>query len=805
VELPVAQALDPATLQAVLFEGRFAALWWARLIFGIGLAALIAGRHTRSALVVAVLLLVAIAAAGHAASGRAPAAIVLVADVAHLAAAALWLGGLAHVGLWLVGDPARPRARPATLVTRLSAVALASVLVLAFTGTVNAYAQVGSFAALGRSAYGQSLIVKLALLVAWLALAAVNRFALRPRVAAGESRSSALFTTLVRCELGVGVATLLVVGLLGSLPPPAARAWPAPAEVARQGGPLRIALRVDPNWVGVSLVRVTLTDAAGQPPPGVRRVVLTFTMEGMNMGRTHVTLAPRADGVWETEGFYLGMAGLAQIGVAVARDDGPDTNATFRIEVPDTNAAQFAGLLDVIGLRRPMPLVADPAGVARGREVYAHHCAVCHGETGTGDGSAAPSLLPPPADLTLHARWHADEQLLWFISHGVPGTSMVGFADRLSPRDRWDTIGYLRALAASPTATPPRVTPAATAPSPHSTAAPPISTAISPFAPARSDPGVTSPGPAGRFVYGPDFDNDLWLLTLPGGTSTALTHFGPLEFSSSPAWSPDGRHIAFSYYRLPGGDAIPVPDGTDLYVMSASGGEIRRLAAHGERGAALHYPVWSADGRAVYTSAVGPGGADLGIDRVDAVTGARVRVVPHAQFPTLSRDGRRLAYVRVAPPPARGHSVWWSAPDGSGGQPIIALNTFDKLFGPRLSPDGRRLLFAAVGQPVGPSSRRLEPLGMLARALGAAPVFANGDLWDLWIVDVDGRNLRPLTSLSEDLPVGVWSSDGAYVAFLGGGSARTAEAGITVLGAGGAMWRRLTAQPGHRGLDWTNP
>lgn len=132
-------------------------------------------------------------------------------------------------------------------------------------------------------------------------------------------------------------------------------------------------------------------------------------------------------------------------------------------------------------------------------------------------------------------------------------------------------------------------------------------------------------------------------------------------------------------------------------------------------------------------------------------------MVPDAEFPTLSRDGRRLASVRFAPPPARGQSVWWSAPDGSGGQPIVAPNTFDKLFGIRFAPDGKRLLFAAVGQPVGPSSRRLDPLRLLGRALGVAPALANGDLWDLWTVEVDGRNLRPLTSLSEDLPVGAWS------------------------------------------------
>jgi Tol biopolymer transport system component len=78
-------------------------------------------------------------------------------------------------------------------------------------------------------------------------------------------------------------------------------------------------------------------------------------------------------------------------------------------------------------------------------------------------------------------------------------------------------------------------------------------------------------------------------------------------------------------------------------------------------------------------------------------------------------------------------------------------------------------------------------------------------VWDLWTVDLDGRGLTSVTSLGEDLPVAAWSPDGRYVAFLGGGSVRTAEAGITVLEAGGAPWRRLTTQPGHRGLDWTRP
>lgn len=40
-------------------------------------------------------------------------------------------------------------------------------------------------------------------------------------------------------------------------------------------------------------------------------------------------------------------------------------------------------------------------------------------------------------------------------------------------------------------------------------------------------------------------------------------------------------------------------------------------------------------------------------------------------------------------------------------------------------------------------------------------------------------------------------------AFLGGGSAVTAEAGVTIITIQRKGLRWLTSQPGHRGLDWT--
>jgi Tol biopolymer transport system component len=239
--------------------------------------------------------------------------------------------------------------------------------------------------------------------------------------------------------------------------------------------------------------------------------------------------------------------------------------------------------------------------------------------------------------------------------------------------------------------------------------------------------------------------------------------------------------------------------------MNADGSNIRALSLHDASGAALQYPAWSADSTAVYVSYAAPGGMGRSIDRVHARTGKRSRVVPNAAYPALSRYGRALAYVRYETAPARGESLWLSAPDGSKPRAVVAADVFQKYFGLRFSPDGRRLVFAAVGQPQGTpvsSSTLTRTLSFLAKTFSIRSAYANGDLWDLWMVDLDGKNLRPLTALSEDMPVAAWSPDGRHIAFLGGGSASSAEAGLTIVARERKDLRRLTTQPGHRGLDW---
>src|SRR5262249_15136845 len=78
------------------------------------------------------------------------------------------------------------------------------------------------------------------------------------------------------------------------------------------------------------------------------------------------------------------------------------------------------------------------------------HCVACHGIGGYGDGLAAAGLPRRPADLTAqHASDHTAGDLFWWVTHGIPGSGMPGFGDRLTPEERWDVINFVRALGAA--------------------------------------------------------------------------------------------------------------------------------------------------------------------------------------------------------------------------------------------------------------------------------------------------------------------------------------------------------------------
>ena len=91
------------------------------------------------------------------------------------------------------------------------------------------------------------------------------------------------------------------------------------------------------------------------------------------------------------------------------------------------------------------PVPATAPSLARGLEIYAQICAICHGVQGRGDGPLARTMVPRPSDFRVHmAEGHTEAQLFDWLSNGVPDTAMQGYADELSTEDRWNLINYLQ-------------------------------------------------------------------------------------------------------------------------------------------------------------------------------------------------------------------------------------------------------------------------------------------------------------------------------------------------------------------------
>jgi copper resistance protein D len=202
---------DPATLRAVLTETTFGRLWIFRLLLALAIVLGVCCTRVRwrfSGAVLACasgLLLVSLCGTGHAAGED---AFHRTLDGLHLAAAGLWLGGLCALVLRHPLDPRVGRAQ--TL--RFSNVALAAVAILIATGIANA-ASLTTWREILSTAYGHTLVIKSALVVAMIAVAAVTRRALAANAGAPVLRRR------VMVEQGFGALVLAATSVLGTLSP----------------------------------------------------------------------------------------------------------------------------------------------------------------------------------------------------------------------------------------------------------------------------------------------------------------------------------------------------------------------------------------------------------------------------------------------------------------------------------------------------------------------------------------------------------------------------------------------------------
>jgi len=434
--LGLRETLTPSALAALLLGTQYGAVWLVRHALLLLLGALLALADDESApldwlalrlesVALAATSLAIAGAAGHAAAAQGLPVAAIAIDAVHLLATGVWLGGLLPLALtlrWAATLPAGTGAVAAAgAASRFSAVGLASVGALGATGLYNAWEQVGGFAALFGTPYGRWLCLKLALLAPLIALAAVNRLVLTPRLARAATRQPAASDATIRqlgrrvlAEALVGVLVLVVVAVLG-LTTPARHAepvWP-------------FAFRF--SWAATRFLPGVQTRVAIGSQFALLGLVAVMLAALVRRRRWRVVVAAGAAAI---------VLGLAVALPPLAVDAYPTTYAR--------PAAAYTA-----------------ASVADGLALYRLHCAVCHGTRGYGDGPAAAGLRPRPADLTArHAGDHTAGDLFWWLSHGIPGTAMPGFGDRLSEEERWSLVNAVRALAAAEAAR--RLGPAAT-------------------------------------------------------------------------------------------------------------------------------------------------------------------------------------------------------------------------------------------------------------------------------------------------------------------------------------------------------
>jgi putative copper export protein/mono/diheme cytochrome c family protein len=412
---PLGEVFSHGVLWTVLSDTNFGRDWLLRFAFACLLAAAFvpfqSGKRftsgsTKAALVVlAACLAGTLVWAGHAAGGEGAEAIIHpAADFLHLIAAAAWVGMLVPLAVLLraAGQDSETIACARAATVRFSTWGTVSVGTLLVTGSINTWYLAGSVPALIGTHYGRLLLAKVALFLGMVAIAAVNRLRLTPRLVknAGMAVTENAMRQLrrnVTLEIVVGAAIIVIVAVLGTNPP---------------------SLHQEPVWPfsfrfnSAALADPKLRDSL-LPPLGAIAAGIALVAAGCALRR-------------------LRWPAIA-VGIAVIVYVIPSLKSLTTEAYPTTYYVS------------PVPFTAQ--SIAAGRRLFAAHCASCHGADGRGDGPAATSMTTKPADLTAeHIYGHSDGDLFWWISNGIGGV-MPPFGPMLDDDARWNVINFIHANA----------------------------------------------------------------------------------------------------------------------------------------------------------------------------------------------------------------------------------------------------------------------------------------------------------------------------------------------------------------------
>lgn len=119
---------------------------------------------------------------------------------------------------------------------------------------------------------------------------------------------------------------------------------------------------------------------------------------------------------------------------------------------PQELAAMQQRFAAVLGSQAALEVPRASIDINEGRALFERNCAACHGALGRGDGPAAAGIVPRPPAIGDHAAMRDVSPAMMYrvASVGISGTQMTGWADVMTPDQRWNVVWYLMTLRTSP-------------------------------------------------------------------------------------------------------------------------------------------------------------------------------------------------------------------------------------------------------------------------------------------------------------------------------------------------------------------
>lgn len=318
--------------------------------------------------------------------------------------------------------------------------------------------------------------------------------------------------------------------------------------------------------------------------------------------------------------------------------------------------------------------------------------------------------------------------------------------------------------------------------------------------------------PDGKFLA--MVDHGIRAVSEQTGEKRVLSSPDPLFYDYLPAFSPDGRSIAFARSRKPG-DTFTSVFVQPLGAGATPSGPPRQVTPSMRQVSGL---AWESSGRSLLFSSLGMQGHELpksGIWRI-SVSGGKPTPLPalgqSIASLTIAPKGDRLAYTRM---PLRGHNIYEIPLAGSIGgnnlpRPIDSSAEDD--YSPQFSPDGKRIALVSA------RSGNLEIWTCTSDGASCSPVTAFGGPevgspmwspdsrriafdsvkygeWDVFVADLEGGSVRRLTYGPSNKSRPGWSVDGDWIYFASE-SEKTGESQVWKIPSKGGSAVQVTRKGG---------